>query len=97
VAARNASYAPKSFRCGIYVPTADGMPKVYFYQADDAPVTTTTVRPLDPANPPPREVMLGNAAGYAMVDAIIAAERKNLHFNRDQPKDDSLKRALGTP
>jgi hypothetical protein len=98
VAARNKAYKPKSFRCGIYVATrADDMPKVYFYQADDAPVTTTTVQPLDPAKPPPRQVMLGAAAGYGLVEAIIAAERKNLHFNRDQPKDDSLKRALSKP
>jgi hypothetical protein len=98
VAARNKAYAPKSFRCGIFVPTRTGeMPKVYFYQADDAPITTTTVQPLDPAKPPSSQVMLGNAAGYGLVDAIIAAERKNLHFNRDQPKDDSLKRALSTP
>jgi hypothetical protein len=97
VAARNPWYEPKSFRCGVYLPRAGEMPKVYFYQADDAPVTTTIVQPLDPAKPPPRQVMLGNVAGYALVDAIIAAERKNLHFNRDQPKDDSLKRALRTP
>lgn len=98
VAARNSYYKPNSLRCGIYVPTGPGeMPKVYLYQADDLPVTTTTVQPLDPAKPPPSQVMLGNAVGYGLVDAIIAAERKNLHFNRDQPKDDSLKRALSMP
>jgi hypothetical protein len=98
IAARNKAYEPKSFRCGIYVPARPGeMPKVYFYQADDTPVTVTTVKPLDPARPPPNQVMLGNSIGYGMVDAIIAAERKNLHFNRDQPKDESLRRALGNP
>jgi hypothetical protein len=98
VAARNKAYQPKSFRCGVYVPTKAGeMPKVYYYQAGDSPITTTAVQPLDPAKPPSSQVMLGNAAGYGLVDAIIAAERKNLHFNRDQPKDDSLKRALITP
>jgi len=98
VAARNKGYEPKSFRCGIYVATRAGeMPKVYFYQADDAPVTTTTVLPPNPAKPSSSQAILGTAVGYGMVDAIIAAERKNLHFNRDQPKDDSLKRALSTP
>ena len=101
IAARNKAYEPKALRCGIYVPVKpDEMPKVYYYQADAAvpsdPQASTVKPPVGAERGTARQQRVGSAAGNAVVAAIIEAERKNLHFNRDQPKDDSLKRALST-
>ncbi len=101
IAQQNKAYQPKSFRCGIYVPAKrDEMPRVYFYQEQ----TDTTADPAlatppvpAPDNATQRQARVGGSAGMALVQAMIVAEQKNLHFNRDQPKDDSPKRALSSP
>ena len=71
-------------------------PKVYFYKDPEAATSagTPNTEPYATPKASPMQAGIGTGIGMGLVSAMVAAEQKNLHFYRDQPRDDSLQRAL---
>lgn len=92
--------APHSYRCGIHVPVgAGGEPRLYFYRDPEeskAIFGGTQVQVVDAKGVPSASpaAAVGGAIGMSLVEALDAAELKNLHFYRDQPKPGQIRKAM---
>jgi hypothetical protein len=91
---------PHSYRCGIYLPrSASAEPKLYFYRDPEVSRQvfsgSASLAPTAPGGVPrtPTEGV-GGAIGMGVVQALDAAELKNLHFYQDQPKPGQIRSAL---
>ena len=87
----------QSVLCGLYIPNqASSEPKLYFYVDSALPAANPDKLPIQGIGVPITTPItgVGTGIGLALVSAFAAAEQKNLHFHKDQPKFGQIKPAL---